>query len=633
MSSSRLRIVQNKLPYDLAEMKSESGETLRYEIESLSSDMAIKLSRVIEESSIYQSFAEMVGSPKTILYFQKIIKNEISPLVINYCVLQWYKFNDVPIPFGEKEITIPHSGIYSLLEKIWKDKDFPLVFQNRSINRNYCILMYREFRSACLELFRNFRNKLSAIWKRSSNLQVRNTVNFDKGNIALSYVEGIDINRRCDTIWVSGSKIDHRRILVYFETPENETGDPIDEDVLKYIEDSNMRWVSLKNGTVSRRNANIWYPTPDNDQKFIVPKMKLKNPVEKWIYRTGKQLLRELNYWSSFYESFNIKIHFITGEGLPKHIAQSIAFDTHASKKGFLVGKQRSEMLWPSTSLLGHYPMDVFFTWTPRSKKYQTPNVNGIQSMVATGYPNDVVFQEKLSEARKLKSVLSDRGVTFTIALFDNMHGTGYNQSTGMMERFYLTFLNWLLEDKTLGLIIKSKKPLVLNRLPSVVPVLERAKATARCIRLEREFGRLPIDASAASNMAVGIGISTAVIESVIAGCRGIHCDLKHFRSHEFYKWGFEQIIFDDLDRLIASLKQYKENPSKNPSLGDWTPFVNDLDPFRDGQAAQRMGTYLMWAMEGFDEGKNRDEAIAHANNLFSRKWGKDKIINLQPLR
>ena len=633
MSSFQFRIMRNKLPYDLGEMKSESGEALRYEIEALSSDMAIKLSRVIEESSIYRAFAEIVGSPKTILYFQKVIKSEIYPLIINYCVLKWYKINKVPIPFSEKIITIPHFGIYSLLEKIWKDKDFPLVFSNRAINREYCISLYRELRSVCLELFRNLSSKLSAVWSRSSNSKVRDTVNLSKGNIALSYAEGIDINRRCDTVWISGSEIDPRRILVYFESPDHNTGKPVGGDVLKYIEGWDMRWVSLKKGAVSRRNANIWYPIPDNDKKYKVPKMKSTNPVEKWIYRTIKQLLRELNYWSSFYDSFNIKIHFIIGEGLPKHIAQSIAFDTHASKKGFLVGKQRSEMFWPSASLLGHYPADIFFTWTSRSKKYQTPNVNGIQSMVATGYPNDVVFKDKLFEARNLKNALSDQGVTFAVALFDNMHGPQIGYSTAMMERFYLAFLNLLLEDKTIGLIIKSKKPYVLSNLPRVLPALEKATATDRCIRMDKEWGRLPIDASAASHMAVGIGISTAVIESAIAGYRGIHCDLTQLRSHEFYRWGYEKLVFDDMDRLIASLKRYKENPSKDPSLGDWTPFVNDLDPFRDGRAAQRMGTYLMWAMEGFDESKNSDEAIAHANKRYSRKWGKDKVINLTTIK
>jgi hypothetical protein len=127
----------------------------------------------------------------------------------------------------------------------------------------------------------------------------------------------------------------------------------------------------------------------------------------------------------------------------------------------------------------------------------------------------------------------------------------------------------------------------------------------------------------------VGIGISTAIIEAAIAGCRGIHCDLTHFRSHEFYQWGYERLIFDDLDRLMVSVKGCKSGNSVYAELGDWSPFLDRLDPFRDGRAGERMGVYLRWCLEGFDEGLNRNEIIRRANEKYHNRWGEDKAVIL----
>jgi hypothetical protein len=248
---------------------------------------------------------------------------------------------------------------------------------------------------------------------------------------------------------------------------------------------------------------------------------------------------------------------------------------------------------------------------------------------ISTGYSNDVIFSRKKIDAEKLKSSLRSRGVNYSIALFDNAHGSDIAHSTANMEKFYLAFLTWLLEDADLGILIKSKKPSVLRGLPKVLSVLEKAEATGRCVRLGDEFGRLPIDASLASDISVGIGISSAVIESAIAGCRGIHCDLTNFRSHEFYQWGYERIIFDDLDRLIRAIKYDKSDRADCPELGDWTPFLDRLDPFHDGHAGERMGAYLRWCIEGFDEGLDRDEVIRRASEKYKDQWGSDKAVML----
>jgi hypothetical protein len=187
----------------------------------------------------------------------------------------------------------------------------------------------------------------------------------------------------------------------------------------------------------------------------------------------------------------------------------------------------------------------------------------------------------------------------------------------------------WVLDDRTIGLLIKSKKPTVFSSLSGIHPLLNEAETTGRCIRLEDEYGRMPSDAAAAADIAIGISISSAVTEAVLAGCRGVHLDLANAHWHEFYQWGYGRIIFNDMEQMMSALVEFKECPQRRPEFGDWTPFLDHLDPFRDGQAGKRIGTYMRWCLEGFDKDLDRDQVLHRANSMYADQWGGDKIIDM----
>lgn len=611
------------LPYDLGEMKSETGEVLRYEVEATASDLAVKLEELIQDYPVYRNILERVGSPRASLYFQKAIKSEIYPAVRDLCVLQWHGRNNVTIEGGSDYVSAPSTGICVLLEKIWPDQAIPLrIIKNVPIKQRAKSL-YWSFRS----MVRRYIDGFWAIYCRWKYVDTFRNFPVDNNMIALEYVEGLDLQRRSDIVWFPESGIDPSFVIIYFSAPDNVTGKPISKNVLSSIQKQGMKWVCLKKGTLEMKDAPVWYPASFTRKHIEGQQLRPRDRIGKWILRTGEILLNEIRYWLAFYSVFNIKIHCITGGSDLKYIAQSIAFDLNGSKKGFVVGKQRSELHWPAVCILGWYPVDVFFTWTPRAGQYLSPNVNKMITAVSTGYPNDLVFRHKQTDADQLKDSLRKREASYIISLFDNVHGPDIAHSTANVERFYLSFLNWLLEDKAVGVIIKSKKPSVLQRLPRVLPILEKAEATGRCIQLGDEFGRLPVDAAFASDISVGVGVSSAVIEAAIAGCRSIHCDFSCLRFHEFYRWGYERIIFDDLDRLVAAMKSHKSGNRNCSELGDWTPFLDRLDPFRDGRAGERMGTYLRWCLERFDEGLGRDEIIRRANEKYNERWGTDKAV------
>ncbi|MBU1627963.1 hypothetical protein KKB18_11400, partial [bacterium] len=465
-----------------------------------------------------------------------------------------------------------------------------------------------------------------SIWRFSKILRkinvnsTRPKIRLSDFNIAVQFTEGLDLARRSDLVWFPKSQIDPSRVIIYFDGSFSR---PVTSETLEKIEELGMNWICLNKDLIAVKNVPIWdCPAQQKNAALELLDITPTNAIEKWIYQQSCELVKEVAYWAAFYKDFNIKLNLVVGEGDLKYIAQSIAFDYCDTNDGFLVGKQRSDLFLPVEDLLAHHTNDIFFTWSSRSRKYLPPNLNKIKSNVVVGYPYDLAFKNRCKDGKNTQNDIRAKGAKFIVALFDNMHGPHLQFSSKMMEKFYNVFLDWLFEDEEVGLIIKSKKPLALNLLPEILQTLTKAESTGRCVRLKNEAGRLPSDASEISDVAVGIGISTSVVEAAIAGHRSMHCDLTCLWSHEYYLWGYERIIFDDIDRMMKAIKAYKKDKRSNPTLGDWGPFLDQLDPFRDGCAGERMGTYLRWLLEGFDQNRESEAILLAANEQYVQKWG-----------
>ena len=86
------------------------------------------------------------------------------------------------------------------------------------------------------------------------------------------------------------------------------------------------------------------------------------------------------------------------------------------------------------------------------------------------------------------------------------------------------------------------------------------------------------------------------------------------------------RVVFDDWGSLRVAIEQYRAAPKAYPELGDWSPGLNDLDPFQDGQASLRMGLYTRWVYEALKQGGSRQAALAGAAEKFAQQWGEGHI-------
>ena len=120
--------------------------------------------------------------------------------------------------------------------------------------------------------------------------------------------------------------------------------------------------------------------------------------------------------------------------------------------------------------------------------------------------------------------------------------------------------------------------------------------------------------------VSISLFMPSALIETVIHGARGVFWDFGNMRfcQPELYQWGENKVIFSDLDEMLSRIKIYKNSSEKYFDLGDWSEHLYNYDPFRDNRGGERIGTYLHWLLEGFEQGMDREENISKANRLYA---------------
>ena len=602
------------LDYNLGDMRDRNGTALRDRAETGAVNIANAVAARIARLPAFARLSDRLGSPKLPFYYKFVLKREIASFVKRACVIEWYLENKKYVPTGESAVPVPDIGIYRELAACWPFKGAPVKLVGpasfEALKDDYCREAVIRHVKRRVKASRNGDGAAAGASRRRAPAAGMN-------NAACHFNEGLDTKKRNDISWFLESGISPDRLILYFDEYSKNAA----KDDIARARKLGVRCIGLTKKWGRKYGIESWEPGKEPSGWYMKPAGP-GSAAEEWMLMTGNDLLKSVHFWKSFYADFGIRLLFAAEEMCAHSIAQCVAFDSAADPKGLLIGRQRSDM-FSSGWDLGRYTKHVLFTWNVRAPEYIKPENEHVDAMVASGYPYEIVRGQG-----EHVSLLRDRGVKFIVALFDSNHGVRRIQfSTGGMAAFYEAFMNWALEDSEVGIIVKSKKSGIVETLPEKTRgLIEKAEAAGRCVRLTGLKGRLPSEASAGSDMAVGIGISSAVTEAVIGGARGVHYDLPALTKHEYYGWGRGTLVFDDLAALMAALRAYRKDKTACPGLGDWTAYMDRLDPFRDNKGAARMGEYAGFLLNGFDGGNTANGALGYANTVYAEKWGHDKI-------
>ena len=609
-------------PAYMADMRAEGGETLRPHSETLGTRTAVKAAEQIAELPAYQALITLLPSEKVALFFEKRVKDATFPAIRDLCLAQWYSDNEASQTQNEI-VWRGNRGLGLLLQSVWPSQEIPLRLgsQQRS---------YRIRRPTLARLYRKARRLGRQVQRTFTGGRLLPFPTLSGPTIAAHYAQGLDPARRSDLFWYPASRVDPGKVLILLDNVRSgSTGRRVPDTELQTIEGMRMNWVCLEHDVLERKDVPAWARGRSQGSllaDFKNGSHKPAGPTEHWVTQASKWLLREVDYWASFYRAFGIKVHMDIFGGEDRHVAQNIALDL---TDGVRIGWQHAELHMAEGVELGFFPNHVRFTWNARAESYAERNRNRISSLVISGFPYGGAVGLD-ADCQELRPELAANGANFVVAFFDNSFVWDGPLSKGMVLAFYEAFLRWVLEDPNVGIITKSKRPNPLQHLPEMRGLMDAVEATGRWIDLTDVYGRLPLDASRVADISVGIGISSAVSEAVATGGRGVHCDVPFMRTHPFYEGGYEKVVFDNLERMMAALKRYKADPSSEPELGDFSGMMDQVDPFHDGRAGERIGDYIRWLLEGFETGNDRDTAIREANEKYCATWGQNKVISFE---
>lgn len=592
------------------DLQGPDGSSAAFEVSRLSTRYAVRIVERARQTEAYGKLAAFIRPDVLDAFYVRYAYDRIRPALATFCVASYGS----PRARGETgtSLHVEDPLLLPLFSEVWDVSGCRISGSSRRATISFAGYAKRF---------------VGNLWNRTGRFV--GAVSPDAGTafrVAVEAGEGTDATRRSDLFWIHGVELDRRRLLYYF-THQYEYLKPIGRTKCE-LEKLGIPWVSLKRGAAGPWTL-PWSPgfVPSwTTTEFLraVDPLDLRDPWTAWIVATAREFLPEVDYWRAFFRAHRVKVQFSISPAHDLGLAKRMALDLEG---GVQIGTQRNFIATPDDTH-SRRPQHVFFTWGDPSHAFDFGAFNCDKTLLVSGFVYDAAHPVKRAETEEVRSRLKAAGARFTVALLDNAFGDFHITRT-MMVRFYRTFLTWLLETPDAGMVIKPKKPRQLDELHEIRGLMEQAQRTGRCVELPDALGRFAMDASSCADLTVGMFIASAVIEAAIAGHRGVHCDLSRQRSHPFYRWGDEKVVFDDANRLIEAIGRYMRNPADEPHLGDHGPILTQLDPFRDGHAGRRVGEYVSRLLEAFDAGLSREAALASANERYAGAWGADKVMRL----
>lgn len=452
--------------------------------------------------------------------------------------------------------------------------------------------------------------------------------------IAVLYAQGSNFEKRTDYFWYPDSGLKPEQVLMYFKYSSK----PPSPEAVSYVEKNNIPWVNLLPIKIGHKKwtggAAEFNRFPSSIYlKYLIETFRsslamikcciFNSRSEVWAYWKYLTLvLTTANFFEAFFRTYQVKGHFALHEGGRDMVAANLAIEA--------VGGVDFCTHWSSydaISLTMGKAHDVCFAWGPFfTKHFFSKPYYSIKNYVYSGYIFDGFFNACEMKAKEHRTKLLNQGAEFIICIFDQNNPEDRPLWNREVEKFYRRLFELLLEDSTLGFILKPKKVSPKVKLPGLAGLIDKAEATKRCLILQGD--RFPNEASQASDLTIGVAVSsTPTVESALAGVRCITFDLEKNREHPFYNGGYRKIVFDDLDDMCRAIAQFRRDPKSLPGFGDYSFVLPEIDPFRDRKASKRIGQYMFQVITSLNEGKGKEEAIKFANAFYRAQYGRDKIV------
>jgi len=604
----------NKLDFNMIDIKDKKGELVRLRIPR--KDLFVIQDKIIN-SEAFNSFSNETWRQNSFLDFIKkgvidgdiTIERSVSRALYLVSVVDWHmqksKCSQSIFVINNR----PWFNIYSEYASVYKIKltsvkVFSLFFKKtylKNFIRNHIKLYV---------LVKNLKYNLS-VFIGKTKLRSKNMVFIDgRGDISLE-----NDGNNTDFFWFLNSNF------------------PIENIIYKHLTNSEKEYF-IKQG-ISSVSAGISL-TNIHKRNYIKPRIHYDSRY-KDEFKLIKSLISSYDldriYWSSFFKNNGVKIYTAWHKFNNSHMAVSDAVNDN---NGLSI---ISQIAFEGTAAITYFTnIDIYFCFSSHSHEIAQQLDSNIKYTVITGYLKDYVpplVEDKAKEIRKKLQKNGAEKIIFSIdenSLDDARWHTGHE----LQRENYSYILEKILEVPWLGVVYKPKHAKNLRqRLGPVADLLKKAEATGRC-HIYEDSGRHttsapPILAGLSADICIHSDLSggTAGLECALEGLPTLLIDREGDPCSKLYDLPEGKVIFKDWPSAINATLAHFNSPESISGFGDWSSIIDDFDPFRDGKAAYRMGTYLQWLIEGFENNLDRETIMNNAAERYKKKWGADKVITL----
>ena len=176
-------------------------------------------------------------------------------------------------------------------------------------------------------------------------------------------------------------------------------------------------------------------------------------------------MLTKIQFWFFFFKENNIKIHINSEESGLSNIIRQISLKMF---NGCSIGKLKSYPTNIKEDYMGYFPNDIYFTWGKESTSRLKNTYNCIKYFIISGDPYPNIDKAKQTNFEIKINKLKNRGKENLIMLIDSVYSENKDINWHLiykekMKLFFEEFLKLQSNNNKIGLIIKSKKKIILK--------------------------------------------------------------------------------------------------------------------------------------------------------------------------
>lgn len=324
---------------------------------------------------------------------------------------------------------------------------------------------------------------------------------------------------------------------------------------------------------------------------------------ETWLrFQAVRYVYRSL-YWMSVYEQLGIKILWTMYDIDEDKLSKGQAIEWMG---GLYTGGHWSN--FPMYHVMNQKCFDVLFTW---GEHFVRNNFNRYPFMgiFFTGYPCDYYFKMHRERADAIRKRYEGK---FIVSYHDNVMSNDLAYSKNMQLDIHKVLISLLRKFENVVVFLKPKRKFVLDEVIKEMPELREMIELGRLEIFMGDTARskaVPAEIGMASDLVIGLGVSTTAAESYFAGTIAFHADFTGFERNEFANRGEGVIVFRDVFTLEKAIIARITGTNKW-KYEDFKGYYIGLDPFMDGHSSKRMGYLIKRMREYLAMGVSREDIL-----------------------